>query len=141
MDKQLDFLVIDDEPIARTVMEGLLEVFGREKGVDVSVTLAEDGKVGLREYFKKSEEGHPYDCVFTDLNMPGIDGADVTKAIKQVSIGKTPVYIITADEETVTYDNLKAKLGSMAPDDIILKPFSDQKLEKVFDKIMGYSQD
>tara|TARA_Y100000310_G_scaffold56489_1_gene51870 strand:+ start:541 stop:960 length:420 start_codon:yes stop_codon:yes gene_type:complete len=139
MDKKLDFLVIDNEITVREMIGKYLESLSTEKEVDVSVTLAEDGKEGLREYFKKIGEGYPYDCVLTDLNMPGVDGADVTRAIKQVSTGKTLVYVITGGEGTVVYENLLLKLGSMAPDGIIPKPFGGKELEEILDKVMDYS--
>ncbi|HKY71494.1 MAG TPA: sigma-54 dependent transcriptional regulator [Nitrospira sp.] len=59
-------LIIDDEAYVRLVLEQTL----REEGCDVVV--ASDGKAGI-----ESLQGQTFDCVITDLRMPGIDGLRV----------------------------------------------------------------
>jgi DNA-binding NtrC family response regulator len=59
-------LIIDDEQYVRLVLEHTL----REEGCDVSV--ASDGKAGIAAL-----QGDTFDCVITDLRMPGIDGLNV----------------------------------------------------------------
>jgi DNA-binding NtrC family response regulator len=59
-------LIIDDEEYVRLVLEQSL----REEGCDVVV--ASQGQSGI-----KLLESQPFDCVITDLRMPGIDGLGV----------------------------------------------------------------
>ena len=59
-------LIIDDEAYVRLVLEQAL----REEGCDVVV--ASDGNTGI-----ESLQGQTFDCVITDLRMPGIDGLRV----------------------------------------------------------------
>ena len=59
-------LIIDDEAYVRLVLEQTL----REEGCDVVV--ASDGRTGLAAL-----QHQPFDCVITDLRMPGIDGLSV----------------------------------------------------------------
>ena len=59
-------LIIDDEQYVRLVLEHTL----REEGCDVVV--ASDGKAGIAAL-----QGETFDCVITDLRMPGIDGLNV----------------------------------------------------------------
>jgi DNA-binding NtrC family response regulator len=61
-------LIIDDEQYVRLVLEQSL----REEDCDVVV--ASDGKAGLAVL-----QGETFDCVITDLRMPGIDGLAVLK--------------------------------------------------------------
>lgn len=61
-------LIIDDEHYVRLVLEQTL----REEGCDVVV--ASDGKAGIAAL-----QGETFDCVITDLRMPGIDGLAVLK--------------------------------------------------------------
>jgi DNA-binding NtrC family response regulator len=61
-------LIIDDEQYVRLVLEQTL----REEGCDVRV--AADGKSGIAAL-----QGETFDCVITDLRMPGIDGLSVLK--------------------------------------------------------------
>jgi DNA-binding NtrC family response regulator len=63
-------LIIDDEAYVRLVLEQTL----REEGCDVVV--APDGKTGI-----DALQGQPFDCVITDLRMPGIGGLGVLKWI------------------------------------------------------------
>jgi len=59
-------LIIDDEQYVRLVLEHAL----REEGCDVMV--ASDGKAGIAAL-----QSETFDCVITDLRMPGIDGLNV----------------------------------------------------------------
>jgi len=59
-------LIIDDEQYVRLVLEHTL----REEGCDVMV--ASDGKAGIAAL-----QSETFDCVITDLRMPGIDGLNV----------------------------------------------------------------
>lgn len=59
-------LIIDDEQYVRLVLEHTL----REEGCDVVV--ASDGKAGIAAL-----QSETFDCVITDLRMPGIDGLNV----------------------------------------------------------------
>ncbi len=66
-------LVIDDEKAIRNSLKDILEYEKHE------VTLAEDGKKGLKELSEKE-----FDIVLCDIKMPGIDGTEVlNKAIEQ----------------------------------------------------------
>jgi len=61
-------LIIDDEAYVRLVLEQTL----REEGCEVVV--AANGQAGLAAL-----EHQPFDCVITDLRMPGLDGLGVLK--------------------------------------------------------------
>jgi DNA-binding NtrC family response regulator len=61
-------LIIDDEHYVRLVLEQTL----REEGCDVVV--APDGKAGIAALQRET-----FDCVITDLRMPGIDGLNVLR--------------------------------------------------------------
>ena len=63
-------LIIDDEAYVRLVLEQTL----REEGCDVVV--ASNGQAGLAAL-----QSQPFDCVITDLRMPGVDGLSVLKWI------------------------------------------------------------
>lgn len=65
-------LVIDDEEYVRLILEQAL----REEGCDV--TLAKSGQAGI-----DALEAATFDCVITDLRMPGLDGRGVLKWVKE----------------------------------------------------------
>ena len=83
-------LVIDDEGIIRKKLKHLLELEGYE------VLVAGDGKEGL-EILQKEKP----DIALVDLRMPGMDGIEVLKKIKEMS-RRTEVVIITGHCEVAT---------------------------------------
>jgi DNA-binding response OmpR family regulator len=66
-------LVVDDEPV---VLESMRKILVMEGYCVDTVETAQEG-LGLA---RKND----YDFVFTDLKMPGMDGVDLTKAVKHV---------------------------------------------------------
>ena len=72
-DPQATILAVDDEPV---VLESLRKILVME---GYSVDTVETAQEGLGLVRK-----HDYDFVFTDLRMPGMDGVDLTKAVKHL---------------------------------------------------------
>ncbi len=78
-------LVIDDSRATREVVSGLL------KGAGYDVVTAEDGLQALRILSRES-----FDLVVTDINMPGMDGYELTKTIRETPRLKSlPVIMLT----------------------------------------------
>ncbi len=65
-------LIIDDEEYVRLVLEHTL----REEGCEVA--LAKNGKAGIELL-----QSQTFDCVITDLRMPGIDGLGVLAWVRE----------------------------------------------------------
>jgi DNA-binding response OmpR family regulator len=85
-------LLVDDEPAIRAISKLELERLGFQ------VTLASHG----REAIQVLDEMH-VDVVIVDLLMPGADGIDLTRAIKE-SRPDLPVIVLTGvgfDDETM----------------------------------------
>src|SRR5689334_15353795 len=77
-------LVIDDEAAARSALADLL------RGEGCTVETAGDGFKGIG----RLEELDP-DVVLTDLNMPGMDGVELLRKVKEMR-SDLPVVIMTA---------------------------------------------
>ena len=104
-------LVVDDD---KNICE-LLRLYLEKEGFHV--TLAYDGAAALKEF----ERLHP-DMVLLDVMMPGMDGWEVCRRIRQNN--KTPIIMLTAKGET--YDKvLGLELGA---DDYIVKPFETKEV-------------
>ena len=71
-------LVIDDEPLVRTVAFGMLKSLG------YSALLAEDGEAGLDLYRR---EGDRIDAVIVDLVMPRLGGLETIQALRALDPG------------------------------------------------------
>lgn len=74
-------------------------------------------------------------AILLDLNMPGIDGFEVLKFLKENDlIDKIPVVIITGDD---TEDTIK-KAFSYPILDVLNKPFNDKSIDKIIQSIKSF---
>jgi two-component system alkaline phosphatase synthesis response regulator PhoP len=104
-------LVIEDERELSRVLAAYLEQAG------YTVLTADRGDSGLSSW----QHNKP-DMVLLDLNLPGMDGLDVARAIRRA--GDTPLIMVTARVEEI--DRLIGlELGA---DDYITKPFSPREV-------------
>ena len=104
-------LLVDDD---RDLVEVLTYVLQRE---GFSVVAAFDGEGAWRQF--QSEQPS---LVILDINMPGIDGLEVCRRIREAST--VPVVMLTARADEV--DIIRA-LG-LGADDYVTKPFSPRQL-------------
>ena len=113
MNAKKTVLVIDDETATLTMFRLFLKAYG------YSVLTAENGETGLR-LVRKHQPG----IVFTDLKMPGMDGFDVLKQIKQ-TVPETEVVVITGHGDM---DHVVRALNLNATD-FINKPIGRSALD------------
>ncbi len=106
-------LVIDDEESIRRLLSIALTHKGHE------VTTAEDGEKGI-EAFKETKPS----IVFTDLKMPGMDGLEVLKQIRQIE-PDARVIVITGHGDMRS----AIKALQLEASDFINKPVTDEALE------------
>ena len=105
-------LTIDDEP---RIVEMLAEVL---KGEGYRVSTATSGEQGLRIY----DEDKP-DLVLLDVMMPGMNGFEVLKALREK--GDVPVIMLTGHADLT--DVLEDQMDEV-PDSYISKPTSREQL-------------
>ncbi len=87
-------LVIDDNPVNREI---LLEQL-RSWGFDCAA--AESGAVGLAFLDRAYQLGARVDCVILDYQMPGMNGADVAKAMSADSrLAPIPIVLLTSVDQ------------------------------------------
>ncbi len=104
-------LVVDDEAKILKMVSDYLEAVGFE------VTGAPDGITALK-IFREEE----FDLIVLDFMMPGIDGIDVIRRIRENSA--VPIIMLTARAE----ENDKLMGLEIGADDYIVKPFSMKEL-------------
>lgn len=105
-------LVVDDEPAIVTLLKFNLEQAGFE------VITAEDGIKALN----LAKEKFPH-LIILDLMLPGMDGMEVCKTLRQEKIS-TPILMLTAKD-----DELDKILGlELGADDYLTKPFSPREV-------------
>lgn len=106
-------LLIEDHADLAATVGGYLEA------QNYAVDYARDGMSGL--HLAVTED---YDALILDLNLPGIDGIEVCKRVRQEAKKKTPIIMLTAR------DQLPDKISGFAAgaDDYLVKPFELQEL-------------
>ena len=77
-------LIIDDDPAVRSAFSLALE------GTSCTVTLAGGGEEGVSAIDREE-----VDLIFLDLNMPGINGVDTLRQLREKQ-PDIPIYIVTA---------------------------------------------
>lgn len=105
-------LVVDDEPQIRRVLRLALSA----QGLDVRT--AADGEAAL-DLFR---DWHP-GLVITDLAMPGMDGLEVTRRVRQMS-PRVPIIALSVKGEEAA----KVAVLDAGADDYITKPFGIDEL-------------
>lgn len=106
-------LVVDDEKIKRVTLADDLGAQGHD------VVTAADGAEALEKL-----EGECFDVVVTDLKMPGVDGLELLKWIKQGPLAEIEVVMMTA-YGSIPVAVEAVKLGAY---DFITKPFLNEDL-------------
>jgi PAS domain S-box-containing protein len=115
---KLQILVIDDEPLVRSLLKQVLENAGHD------VTEAGDGQEGVRCFRENN-----FDLVITDHGMPVMNGLDAAFRIKKLN-PEIPVLLITG-WQTETDATFQKPSGI---DEFITKPFDLEKLIELVDK-------
>lgn len=118
-------IVVDDSNIIRNFIQKIFD--NRYK-----VVLAKDGEEAISLI-----DNTPHDkiqCIFLDLNMPGVDGFQVLEHFKAIDIFKeVPVSIITGSDDQETIQ----KAFSYPIVDMIQKPFTEGKIRDVAEKTIA----
>jgi two-component system, OmpR family, response regulator ResD len=114
-------LVVDDEPTIAEVVARYLERAGYR------ARIAPDGPRAI----EAAAQQRP-DLVVLDLMLPGIDGLEVMRRMREHDRGRTPVILLTAKgEESDRVIGLR--LGA---DDYVVKPFSPAELVARVDAVL-----
>ena len=111
-------LVIDDEPGIRKSFMTALEDTG------YMVETAESGEVGIEKL-----EGRKYDLIFLDLNMPGLNGVETLRELRERD-KDVPIYIATAFHAAFA-DQLKKAAEDKVDFELLKKPLSSNQIVSI----------
>lgn len=102
-------LIADDHPLVR---EGLCRILSAEPALEV-VGEAEDGG-GAIDFVRQNE----VDIVLLDINMPGINGIEACKVIKQERPLVGVIALTVHDQEEYVFELIKAGISGYVLKDI-----------------------
>ncbi len=105
-------LVIEDDPdIALLVQVNLRQL-------DCAADWAADGLEGLR-----LATDNPYEIIILDIMLPGLDGIEVCRRLRERGV-RTPIIMLTSRDEEID----KVLALDLGADDYVTKPFSVREL-------------
>lgn len=112
-------LIVDDEPLVRSELVYALERVAPE----ADVAEASDAVEALRELART-----PYDVVFLDINLPGLNGLEATRVIAALPAAPQVVFV-TAD------DSRALAAFDVAAADYLVKPVSEERLARAVERV------
>ena len=104
-------LIVEDEEAIADLEKDYLELSG------FKVEVANDGQSGLLKALKEN-----YDLFILDLMLPGVDGFDICRQIREEK--NTPIIMVSAKKDDI--DKIRG-LG-LGADDYMTKPFSPSEM-------------
>lgn len=129
MKTDLKILVVDDFE--------MLHLFLRRELTDLGYTRisdAKDGAVALALLNEAQASGEPFDVVFSDWNMPELNGLELLIEMKkQEHFKHIPFVLITAEGETIQI-NKAMKAGAT---DYLIKPIAGEALKEKLSVILA----
>ena len=121
MERKRHVLIVDDEPNIVLSLEFLL----RQQGYEVSV--ARDGEAALA-----TAEERPLDLVVLDVMLPGLDGFEVCRRLRERS-ASLRILLLTARGRDVE----RVRGLEEGADAYVTKPFSTRDLMKKVAELLG----
>ena len=122
MDKDLKILIVDDFPSMRRIIKNLMRDLGYANTHE-----ADDGLTALPML-----KSGGYEFLVTDWNMPGMQGIDLLKAIRNdPQLVSLPVLLVTAEARREQI----VEAAEAGVNGYIVKPFTAQTLKEKINKI------
>jgi two-component system chemotaxis response regulator CheY len=122
-------LIVDDLPSMRSDLVRILTELGFQ-----NMKQCEDGKQAWDHLRAEALNDNIYDIIFSDINMPNMDGITLLKHLRNVeSYKKTPIFIVSTENEKTTI--VQAIMSGAT--DYIIKPFDPMVVkDKVLVKLL-----
>lgn len=73
--------ICDDEELFRSEMEKFVSVYGNESDTEIEIDTYESASQMVKEIH---DSGKRYDILFTDIEMPGLDGMEAAMALREM---------------------------------------------------------
>nr|WP_234985474.1 response regulator [Halarsenatibacter silvermanii] len=118
-------LLVEDNETNQVLAREILEVHGYE------MDLAEEGREALSKI-----EKNEYDCVLMDIQLPGLNGYEITRKIRdELKLSKLPVIALTAN----VMEKHRKEASEAGMDDLVAKPIDIENLLKKIKQIIDES--
>jgi type IV pilus assembly protein PilB len=112
--EKTQILIVEDDRTITTVVKYFLELEG------FAVEVAKNGQIGLEMAMRELPR-----VIVTDLNMPGMDGLTMVKALRTDARTQNILIVMLTSEGSVDSETMALSLGA---DDYLLKPVEPRRL-------------
>ena len=122
-----NILIVDDEKFIRLGLKKIIE----QSGIgSFQVTLARNGQEAVEHL-----EAHPVDMVFTDINMPLLNGIDFIRMLHGMK--HPPIVVIISGYNDFQYAVEGMRNGAV---DYLLKPIDDAQILELLKKYLNWGE-
>ena len=125
-------LVVDDNDPAREVMGEMLRSMG------FAVGTAASGSLALAELSRAAATEQPYEVVFLDWKMPGMDGLTVARKIAALPLPRRPLVLMVTAYDRGELLELSEEVGIS---DVLVKPVTPSVLFDTVMRLLGAELD
>lgn len=123
-------LIVDDNEVVQTILKRMLQSFG------ILADSAYSAEKGLEVMEANLAGKKPYDLILMDWKLPGMDGIEATRIIREnKKTADTPVIMATAFGR----EEQKKQAEDVGVNAFIMKPVKRSKLYDVMLNVLGYS--
>lgn len=115
---RLNILLVEDDPISQFYQKSILEKMGH------LVTIADNGIDALQML-----SSNTYDLAFMDIQLPEMDGTEVTKAVRTGAAGETNIDIPIIAVTAYAMNDERARIMEFGLTDYLTKPINKNAFE------------
>ncbi len=119
-------LIADDNETNRKILLKMLEGFGCD------AEAVDSGPAAVQQLREAAAAGKPFKVLILDMQMPGMDGFEATRVIREREQGKKHRVIVAMTAHALEGDRDRCIEGGM--DDYISKPINPKEMFRVIDK-------
>jgi len=123
--RDLKVLYVEDDNDLCLATQSLLSLYFSQ------VDIAADGQEGLEAYRAyKMSNGYNYDIVLTDINMPNMNGLDMTREILKLNENQSMIILTAHNSQEYLYESI-----TLGVDGFMSKPIDNDQLFRTIFKI------
>ncbi|MFY0663609.1 MAG: response regulator [Natronospirillum sp.] len=121
---EMRILLVDDSRMARKHIRRTLEKMGASTFVE-----AENGKQAVQLLLQE-----PFDVIFTDYNMPEMDGRELTEFVRQQpALSHLPILMVSSEANETQLSNI----AQSGVDAICEKPFEPATIRSLLQRLLS----
>jgi two-component system sensor histidine kinase/response regulator len=121
-------LVVDDNASARLVLTEMLH------GLGFQAEAVDGGAAALEVLERAEQEATPFEVLMLDLRMPGMDGLEVARRVRQMPLLRQPMLVLVTG---LGRDEVMAAESAAEIDAVLLKPVNPSQLLDRLQTMLG----